>query len=119
MLLTSAYAAPLETLRFVETAILLHNRSLWATWQELWLQGVSVEMGILGDLVRCMRNLIEIALFRDQQADEHYSSKLLQLLATYRSMVNGGDVGFLWESWQRLGLVRAEAVEQGLLAGER
>jgi hypothetical protein len=55
-------------------------------------------------------------MFRDQQDDEHYSEELLPLLATYQNMLNGGDAPFLWESWQRLGFLRGEAVEQGLLA---
>jgi hypothetical protein len=82
------------------------------------VNGVSVKMSeCLGRVSKAFaESLIEIAMFRDQQDDEHYSEELLPLLATYQNMLNGGDAPFLWESWQRLGFLRGEAVEQGLLA---
>lgn len=73
-------------------------------------------MGVLAVVVKSMWSLIEIATFRDQEHDEHYSKDLMQLLATYRNMVSGEDVNFPKESLQRLSVVCVEAVEQGLLA---
>jgi hypothetical protein len=73
-------------------------------------------MGVLAVVVKSMRNLMEIAKFRDQEHDEHYSKDLMQLLATYRNMVSGEDANFPKESLQRPSVVCAEAAEQGLLA---
>ena len=42
----------------VEAAIFVQKRSLWATWQGLWLQGVSTEMHIVADVVDGIRHLM-------------------------------------------------------------
>jgi len=62
-----------------------------------------------------MRSLTKIATFREQAHDEHYSSHLLQLLHTYRSIALRGDFTFLRESWEKRGGVIDEAVEQRIL----
>jgi len=112
-----ANTAPIKTLHFIETRTLHHNRSLWATWQELWLQGVSIDPEVTSDVVKNMRSLTKIATFREQAHDEHYSSNLIQLLHTYRSIVLRGDFTFLRESREKWGGVIDEAVEQRILGG--
>lgn len=109
LVLTSANSFPLQTPRFGETAILQQNRLLLATSQGLWLDGC---LGSRGK----EHAEIEIATFIHQEHDKHYSKDPMQLLATYRNMVSGGDVRFPKESLQRLSVVCVEAVEQGLLA---
>lgn len=108
LVLTSANSFPLQTPRFSETAILQQNRLLLATSQGLWLDGC---LGSRGK----EHTEIEIATFRHQEHDKHYSKYLMQLLAMYRSIVSGKDDNSPKASLQRLSIVCVEAVEQGLL----
>jgi hypothetical protein len=107
--------APIKTLHFTQTCTLQHSCSLWATWQELRLQGVSVDLEVTSDVVKSMRSLTKIATFREQAHDERYSPHPLQLLHTYRSIALRGDFTFLRESWEKRGGVIDEAVEQRIL----